>query len=600
MAVRILLVSVLCVVLGCAGAPGSGGSGAGAARGDAGKGGGRAGGAATGFPKQEALDELLEQPLPSESALANRYRDVETWELAGPFPDEVGPAPRPGGDALDPVVDAFVASRAGLVVATASMDCFARELGRFLVAERGMPANALQRFAAGRCGVATGPPYIFSFGWTNTRGLDEQGAVAALRAEMDQQLREHVVGGPLELGVWLHAGEDRVDFVIAMGERQVRIDPVASVPGADGRVELRGELLQPADWVGAAATRGRYDWSECKADESVARPRFHLTCSVASDDDAAWISLEYRPPEHLLTRVGLSLLVRPQGGEERVFRRFPYAPARNATDAASLPATLVEVLNDVRAQAGLRALTLDLAQSEAAEGMAPYYFAALLGEAPQSIAELIALGMLAGWKVDGIVQDGSFSWAWVVESLDVSRLLSDALENPGARSAFLSKEAERIAIGPLVETGADATATYVGVIASTYILFSEATHRRDAERVQDRLREARAAKGLAAPGSLEEARPLTIDAAARVQAGEEPRDVLEDLIQAGAELLRGRQVVGWMAETQDLETIVFPDDFLSREEIDLAVAVPVRRPEGEAWGRYVVLLLAAEPPARSL
>jgi hypothetical protein len=596
--VRILLVSLLCVALGCAGAGGGGGGSATGARDGGAE--GSAGGAATGFPRQEALDELLLQPLPPDSALGERYRDLDTWELAGPFPDAVGAAPRPGGNALDPVVDDFVASRAGLVVATASMDCFAREIGRFLVAERGMPVEALQRFAAGRCAVATSPPDIRSFGWTNTRGLDEAGAVASLRAEIDQRLRDAVVGGPLEVGMWIHAGEDRVDVVVVSGERGVRIEPVPSVPGADGRVELRGELLQPAAHVGASVTRGRYEWSDCKADESVKLPRFHLTCDVDAADAAAWITLVYTPPERLLGNVGLSLLVRPQGGEERVFSRFAYAPARPVADADALSAAFTEVLNEVRGGAGLRPLTLDPQQSEAAEGIAPYYFAALIGEAPQSAADLIALGMLAGWKVDGIVQQGEFAWAWGVESLDVSRLLADALESPDARSALLSKEAERIAVGPLLGTGSQEGSAYLGVIASTYTLFSEATHRRDAERVHEKLREARAARGLAGPGALEEARPLTVDAAARVQAGEDPRDVLEDLIQSGAELLRGRPVVGWMAETQDLETIVFPDDFVSREEIDLAVAVPVRRPEGEAWGRYVVLLLAAEPPARSL
>ncbi|HEX5066700.1 MAG TPA: hypothetical protein VFY49_11335 [Myxococcota bacterium] len=603
---RLVLASLLCVVLACAGQGGSGGgsgapSPAKSGAPDAGSGeGGSAAGAATGFPDQKALDELLEQPLPQESALANRFRDLNEWELAGPFPESVGPAPRPGGNALDPVVGDFVAARAGLVVATASMDCYAREIGRFLVAERGMPAEALQRFAAGRCAVGTSPPRIAAFGWTGTGNLDEAGAVAKLRAEMDQRLRDSVVGGPLELGVWLHAGDGRVDVVVASGEREVRIDPVATVPGADGRVELRGELIARADWIGGAVTRGRYAWAECEADESVKLPRFHLTCAVDAADPTAWISLEYRPPERLLTNVALGVLVRPQGGDERWFRRFAYAPARDVADAAALPAALTEVLNGVRASAGLRPLTLDTAQSQVAERMAPYYFAALLGEAPQSIAELIALGMLAGWKVDGIVQDGEFAWAWVVESVDVSRLLSDALEYPGARSALLSKEAERIAVGPLVETaGAETKTAYVGIIASTYVLFSESAHRRDALHVHDRIREARAAKGLAAPGTLDDARPLTVEAATRVQAGEDPRDVLEDLIQSGAEVLK-RPVVGWMAETQDLDTLVFPDDFVSREQIDVAVAVPVRRPEGEAWGRYVVLLLAAEPPARSL
>jgi hypothetical protein len=140
----------------------------------------------------------------------------------------------------------------------------------------------------------------------------------------------------------------------------------------------------------------------------------------------------------------------------------------------------------------------------------------------------------------------------------------------------------------------------VALIASTYTLFSEATHRRDVEHVHALLAKARAAQGRGAPGELEEARPLTVGAAARVQAGEDPSDVLHDLIQSGAELLRGRRVVGWMAETPDLDSLVFPEDFVSQPELDLAVAVPVHRPKGEAWGRYVVLLLAAEPANRRL
>lgn len=40
----------------------------------------------------------------------------------------------------------------------------------------------------------------------------------------------------------------------------VRVYPVVSVPAPDGSVSLRGELLRPAEWVGAAVTRGRFAW----------------------------------------------------------------------------------------------------------------------------------------------------------------------------------------------------------------------------------------------------------------------------------------------------------------------------------------------------
>src|SRR5262249_41076756 len=143
-------------------------------------------------------------------------------------------------------------------------------------------------------------------------------------------------------------------------------------------------------------------------------------------------------------------------------------------------------------------LALDAAQSEVATRLAPYYFSGLIGQAPQSIADLVALGMMAGWKVDGIVQEGTFAWAWLVESRDLGRLLSDALEDPGARASLLAHDADRIALGarfadPAGDAEAKTDLDFVAVIASTYTLFSEETHRRDVETVRAVLTRERAA-----------------------------------------------------------------------------------------------------------
>jgi len=597
--VRALAVSSLLLSLACAG----GGSAPSAHEGSGEKA-EPAGRVASGFPKSDALDALTKEPLPKAADLAKGYRDVDRWELAGPFPDAASSAPRSGSRPWDARVDEFVARRAGLVVATDSMDCFAREVGRFLQAEHGVPGVALQRFVAGRCGVATPPPTFATFGWGPTQARDAEEAVAQLGDAISKRLSERVVGGPLELGVWVAVGDGRVDMVVATGERRVRVDPIATVPGADGRIEIEGELLQPAASIGAAVTRGRFEWAECESDADAVLPRFRLRCPVAAADATAWITVEYRPPERLLGQVALRVLARPQGGDARRFERAHYTETRNLEDPAELPAALLELLNGVRRDAGLDPVALDAAQSEVATRLAPYYFSGLVGQAPQSIADLVALGMMAGWQVDGIVQQGRFAWAWLVESRDLGRLLSDALEDPGARASLLAPDADRIALGARFGgEGGDAEAKpdvdFIAVIASTYSLFSEETHHRDVETVRGVLTRARAARSHEPPGSLDAAEPLATRAAARVQGGEDPRDVLEDLISEGAERLH-RSVVGWMAETQDLETLAFPDDFTDREELDVAIAVPVRKPEGEAWGRYVVLLLAAEPPQRRL
>jgi len=597
--VRYLVVSCLLLSLACAGGgpPPAKESGGGENSASVGR-------VAGGFPSSDALDALTKEPLPKAADLGKGYRDVDRWELAGPFPDAVSSAPRSGRRPWDALVDEFVAHRAGLVVATESMDCFAREVGRFLQAEHGAPGVVLQRFIAGRCGVATPPPSFETLGWGPTQARDAEEAVAQLGDAIAKRLAERVVGGPLELGVWLAIGDARVDMIIATGERRARVEPIATSPGADGRIEIEGELLLPATSLGGSVTRGRFEWAECESDAGVMLPRFRLRCPVAADDATAWIAVEYRPPERLLGQVALHVLVRPQGGELRRFERAHYTETRNIDDPAELTAALLELLNDVRRDAGLAPLALDAAQSEVAARLAPYYFSGLVGQAPHSVADLVALGMMAGWEVDGIVQQGTFAWAWLVQSRDLGRLLSDALQDPGARKSLLARDAERIALGArFSDAGADAGAKpgvdSIAVIAATYSLFSEATHHRDVETVRAVLTRARAARSRKPPGSLDAAEPLTSRAAARVQGGEEPRYVLADLISEGAERLH-RSVVGWMAETQDLDTLAFPDDFIDRDDLDVAIAVPARKPEGEPWGRYVVLLLAAEPPQRRL
>jgi hypothetical protein len=209
----------------------------------------------------------------------------------------------------------------------------------------------------------------------------------------------------------------------------------------------------------------------------------------------------------------------------------------------------------------------------------------------------VALGMMAGWEVQDIVQEGRFASMWLVESRDVASLLSDALEHPGARMALLEPDASRIAIGSIA--GEEGESAYVAAIASTYQLFSEKEHRANAALVVDELTRARAARDRSAPQTLDAVVPLAVAAAARVQAGGVPQEVLGDLIQDSVDTLE-RSVTGWVAETQDLAAIRFPDDFLDRRDLEVAIAVSVHRPEGEAWGRYVVLMVAAEPQRRRL
>jgi hypothetical protein len=76
-------------------------------------------------------------------------------------------------------------------------------------------------------------------------------------------------------------------------------------------------------------------------------------------------------------------------------------------------------------------------------------------------------------------------------------------------------------------------------------------------------------------------------------------DALEELLQSSVDVLQ-RPVNGWIAEVSKLEDLEFPDDFLNRSSVEIAVGVSYHKPDDEPWGRYVVMLVAAGAPTHRI
>ena len=91
--------------------------------------------------------------------------------------------------------------------------------------------------------------------------------------------------------------------------------------------------------------------------------------------------------------------------------------------------------------------------------------------------------------------------------------------------------------------------------------------------------------------------PLCHEAASWVQGGEEPSDAMSALLRQSNAVLQ-RPVAGWLAEVRDIDELAFPEQYLNEPSLAVAVAVSHRQEEGEPWGRYVVLLVLAEPEGR--
>lgn len=545
----------------------------------------------SGFPTPEQLEQLGPGPGP-ENLFHLDVRSVAEWRLAGPFPAQVGAMPWSAEDPWNGLLAQVAKDRAGLVVSTEAMHCVARELGRFFLAERGRPTESLQRFVMSRCHATVAD---VGFGYVDgpSGGAGEARLFGHWKEALRSTIEHGVQGGARTVGVWFGEQAGHAVAMVAFGRRELRIEPFSPF-AQKGVVEIRGEVLTPVAKINALVNRGRYGVEACELSQEPALPGFHFLCKVDPKDPSAAISLSLTPPDRLLSRAGLSVLAWPGTKTVDVYREPSYSDPVPLKDPAAVPGEFVRLLNQVRKKADLEAVELDAAQSRAASELAPHFFAAMFDQAPELSADLVVLGMIAGWGVDGIVESGHFSAAWIVNDTDMGRLLSNALEYPVSREALLAPEIDRVAVGSILETGA--TGKALAAVFGTYSLFSTSSHEEIAKRVYEKLEQDRSSRGQGPAERLGPLEGLCQRAAGSVEAGGDPADAMNMLLRESVDLLRA-PVSGWVSEVSDLDEIEFPQEYLSSPTLRVAVAVSHRKREGEPWGRYVVMLVISDPEA---
>jgi hypothetical protein len=548
------------------------------------------------FPSADQLDRLAEKA-PPERLRFQRERDVETWELQGPFSEQLAIDLRAVDTPWDSLLSEAARKRPGLILQTEAMHCVARETGLFYLAHHAQPGPSLQRYIASRCNAAV-PAYRAATLYSRIPAtVSEQQVFDRWRESVREGVGQLTVGGPSTAGVWYGRSGEEVLVMMVAGTRVVHVDPLPTVLAPGETITITGEVLVPVDEMSAIITRSRFGFGQCRAEPTVSLPRFAFECEPDPADESAIISVGYTPPGRLIAKTGLHLLVFPSGRPAAEYRLPEYTSPRIVTDAAAARTQFVAVLNQVRRDAGLGPLVESPEQSAVATELAPHFFAALIGEASETDADLVALGMIAGWGVDGILQSGRFAWSAAGQTRDVGRLLSTVLEYPVGRQVLLDPDAEKVAVGAIVEPeGEDSS---MAVLVGTYTLFSESAHAKHAEGVYVRFQKARSERGLQRAKRLEQIGPMSMDAAGLVQAGVEPGQAFDQLLQSSAAALR-RPVSGWLAEVADLDDLEFPEDFVTRPSPEIAVGVAYHRPDREPWGRYVVMLVVAESRSHSL
>jgi hypothetical protein len=163
---------------------------------------------------------------------------VNSWKLAGPFPEAPASTPYTGTEPLVRAVGKQLQTSKRPFVLTESMQCFAREMGRFFTVHRKFPQLDLQALA-GRCGVVPNSPSVF---YVTSAG---QPSIDAAVKIIDKDLQG--VTGAQELGVWM-GGSDKGQVVMAVydhGHRRMapHLRRSAGRAGRRGR-DVQGRLLR--------------------------------------------------------------------------------------------------------------------------------------------------------------------------------------------------------------------------------------------------------------------------------------------------------------------------------------------------------------------
>ena len=540
------------------------------------------------FPAAAKLGEIGARPVPA-APKADPIADAESWKLAGPLPETAGAAEAWSGKG--PWAGAFAEALAGKpsLRATVGMECVAREMGRYELAKSGRPPEELQRYILGRCGVVSA---MLTFSSTvdpiDDRVTDESAATASKDAIATTLTELANLGSSLDVGLWFGREKGRAAVVVAATERTVDLEPVP-VKVTGGRVALRGTLRSAAAHVEARINRGRFESLACEADASVALPSFAFTCEADPADASAWVEVFAYPPERILGRAVAGVLVAPSGKPLGLEYRRPVGGVVAAAAGTDFAAGFLAALNAVRKDAGLLEVRATDAQTATANRVAPHYFANVVegGGSGERTADVIALGMLAGWNVDATVHNGMLASAWTADGADPGRLLGAMLQSPSSRAVLLDRDADVIAIG----TSATPETKFLGALITVYRIYEYVTPEARLKKVLERMDALRAQKGL---GQTAYIKGLGFESEKAVHMVEtshlDPGIALDSFLRASTQKSR-RAMRGYVVETPTLDDFRLPPDLLEQSFLPVAAAVAYHRPRGEPWGRWVVMFV---------
>lgn len=540
------------------------------------------------FPTRDELFKLASGPAPQR--VFNRGAvDADSFELTAPLPDSADGSEVEAETPWQKLLRGAVASRPGLVVASRATDCAARQVAAFVAAKNALPAEPLVRFIAGRCGVPSDTLAMAYRTIEVPESTPESELYDKWSAGMKTDIGEMLGAGSRSAGIAFARSGKLAAVTIVSARRTVHLEKLPLVP-VDGKVVLKGELLTPAESIRALVTRGRFGFEVCIKDIEVNLPRFTIECPVSAEDPSAQIEVAAFPAGRELGEHVVDLRVYPAGTLEQTYTRRPADEAEKAPEGGpALLAALLGQVNAVRKEAGMADVRASEAQNRTAAQLAPFYFAALNGNLDATVADKVALGLLAGWDVGGDVREGHFA-SRSTGQRSPAALVDSVIASPFGRETLLDPAVSVIAMGTV--TGEDR----LGTVFSTYSMFGTTVTADAAPSVLARLTKLRGKIKRAAPTPVPELDPALADTVARVQNGLSLDEALGNLTKKSAEAVPGSRVSAWVVTTPSVEKLELPSETLAKPSLRLGVGVARYKPEGAPWTKLAVFFVVVEEP----
>jgi hypothetical protein len=532
------------------------------------------------FTTAEELRRLREVPLPIEPFGASTVQP-EQWEHLGPLTEEEFAAQQ-AAPWYAPFREA-AAARGGLVATPPQMQCTARELARFVLVHGANPHPSLRGYLSARCG-AVDVGFKSQFVHGEVGDAPDEEVLERWGEGLRKVLGGGLLGGVVNAGAYYLREGDRAALAVVSAQRRAHL--AAPLLAQDGFVLVEGELLQPADRLSALINQGTYGVSGCERDPELQLPQFRFRCPVDPQDDLAWLSVTAYPAGRILGDGVLAALVPTRPDPPLIWRR---PAAVDVPGDGPVGARLLAQVNAVRRRANRPPLRLEVRQSETAEALAFVYWAALMGEVPEVMADQIVLGLVAGYDVPVLISSGQLTAGWAKGGTP-AQLVADTLESPSGRSVLLRPEATHAAIG------AKGTGDLLAALFLTYDELSPAKSRENAAWVWARVQEARAGRGRPGPVPFPQAAGPGAREIGRVRRSDQAHPALEAALRDAAEASR-RGVRGYLAVTDSLDELELPPELLESTELFLDVQVSHIRDPGYPWGRYLVFLIFADDVA---